>query len=146
MVQVTWFKLFNGSGLNGTHTLVLQASWAPFVQSSLSANQLGLDSKAFFFDASYCWLSQQILPLLLSEGASSVFGLWCPFSSPWECDMSEFFLERNALKMFLYFQSTLLKYITCILLVIAIIYKINVSVEFSNKTNDYLYKISNSFL
>ena len=55
-------------------------------------------------------------------------------------------MERNALKMFLYFQSTLLKYITCILLVIAIIYKINVSVEFSNKTNDYLYKISNSFL
>ena len=45
-------------------------------------------------------------------------------------------MERNALKMFLYFQSTLLKYITCILLVIAIIYKINVSVEFSNKTNE----------
>lgn len=55
-------------------------------------------------------------------------------------------MERNALKMFLYFQSTLLKYITCILLVIAIIYKINVSVKFSNKANDYLHKISNSFL
>ena len=33
-----------------------------------------------------------------------------------------------------------------ILLVIAIIYKINVSVKFSNKANDYLHKISNSFL
>ena len=38
-------------------------------------------------------------------------------------------MERNALEMFLYFQSTLLKYITCIILVIAIIYKIN-AIEF----------------
>lgn len=57
MVQVTWFKLFNGPGLNGTHTPVLHGSWAPFVQASLSANELGLDSKAFLFYASYCWLS-----------------------------------------------------------------------------------------
>lgn len=32
---------------------------------------------------------------LLKQG-QFCFGLWCPLSSPWECDMSEFFLERNA--------------------------------------------------
>ena len=57
MVRVTWFELLDGPGLNGAHPPVLHGSRAPFVQASLSASELGLDSKAFFFDASYCWLS-----------------------------------------------------------------------------------------
>ena len=49
-------------------------------------------------------------------------------------------MERNAVEMFLYFQSTLLKYITCIILVIAIIYKIN-AIEFWNKMNFQIKQI-----